>query len=123
MQTVARLNTDGNLYIKGRVIQHQTLAAASGNPISYNGTTDRLVFALSNNATVMEIDRSGNLYLAKESLDHQTLTFAGGTNECDSDASILWVNIKGARYLEVTSAGWLKLTGRVVENAPLVRLL
>jgi hypothetical protein len=123
MQTVARLNKDGNFYIMGRVIQRQTLAAATANPRSYNATTDRLIFALSNNTTVLEVDRGGNIYLPKESIDHQTLTFAGATNELNSNASILWVNIKGVRYMEITSSGWLKLTGRVVENAPLVRLL
>jgi hypothetical protein len=115
-ELVARLASDGILYLKGFVIDDQLLPVASGNPLSYDSARETLAFALSDNTRVMELDGAGNLRLPVTPELDQTLTFAGSADEIANDAAALWVNIGSVRTMEVTAAGLLRLPGYVVEN-------
>jgi len=110
------------IYIKGFVINDQTLAASGDNPIYWDSSAGRLKFALNDNTTVFEFDAAGNLYVPVDVLDHQTLTLAGGDNEVDSDASDLWINIDGVRILEADGT-FVKVPTFIVENAGAAQLL
>jgi|GEM_PF-7113489 len=117
-EIVARLASDGTFYIKGFIIQDQTLAAASDNPITWDVTTERIDFALNDDTCVMEIDKSGNLRLPVDAVEDQGTLGAGGTaDSIESDASKVWFNIGSVRAAEVTAAGALYLPKNVVEDA------
>ena len=122
-QTVARLTKDGRLYIKGVLVGDQTLPAASGNPIAWDAARQRMQFALTGNTTVFEVDGNGHVYVGIDELENQTLSFAGVTNEANSDATKFWINIDGARSLEIEADGLLKLPQFVVEDARAAQLL
>ena len=113
---VARMTSDGVLYIKGFVVGDQTLPPASANPISYDSDREAIAFALSDNTRVMEVGGEGNVLLPIQEETDQSLPFSGEDNEINSGPNKVWFNIGGARAAIVSAAGLLRLPKYVVED-------
>ena len=115
-ELVARLSSEGTLYIKGFVIGDQALPAAAVNPLSYDSSREAIAFALSDNTRVMELTGQGNVLLPIQEETDQNLPFSGGENEIGSGPNSAYFNLNGGRVAMVSAAGLLRLQNYVVEN-------
>jgi hypothetical protein len=115
-ELVARLSSEGTLYIKGFVIGDQALPAAAANPLSYDSSREAIAFALSDNTRVMELTGQGNVLLPIQEETDQNLPFSGGENAIGSGPNSVYFNVSGARAAMVSAAGLLRLQKYVVEN-------
>ena len=111
-------SSNARIHITGRVRMRETLANATDNPLDWDDTNKRILFALNDNTTVMALEAAtGDLLVAERTIDQQTIAHAGGANEIASDAANLWFNANNVRILETDAAGWASVATVIVENA------
>jgi hypothetical protein len=105
--------------ITGRIRMRESLANAAENPISWDDTNKRILFALDDNTTLMALEAgTGDLLVAERTIDRQTLAFAGAVNEINSDASNIWFNADSVRTIETDDTGWASIADVIIENVP-----
>ncbi len=100
-ELVARLNTDGNLFLKGFALTDQSLPGTAGETLAFDESRRSLAFGCEGGGQrLIELDGSGNLLAPSAIYTDQSLAFAGGDNEIESDSTKLWINADGERLLE-----------------------